>query len=122
MHRWGIVLTAAVALGLAVEARAQLPRGNGQVQFAPIDTTKNLATPIPTINAPQPKDSYFDRLYDALASVLPFPKRNRRPNLAAPLAPIVQMPANSPGAVQAQQPTSNLPSLPSFKIPPLISG
>src|SRR5262245_25304338 len=78
MLRWGIVLVAAVALGVATEARAQLPRGNGQVQFVPIDTTKNLATPIPTVAMPQTKDSYFDRLYNSLASVLPFPKRNRR--------------------------------------------
>ena len=57
--------------------------------FVPIDTTKNLATPIPTINAPQPKSSYFDRLYDSLAKVLPFPRRNRKPYLPAPMAPIM---------------------------------
>src|SRR5262245_61551981 len=124
MLRWGIVLSAVVVLGVATEARAQLlPRGNDQIQFVPIDVTKNLATPIPTINAPQPKGSYFDRLYDALASVLPFPKRNRQPNLAGPLVPIMQLPKSSQGPVaQPQQPTTKLPSLPSFSLPPIISG
>jgi len=124
MLRWGIVLAAALVLGLATEARAQLlPQGNGQVQFVPIDVTKNLATPLPAVIVQQPKGSYFDRLYDALASVLPFPKRNRQPNLPSPMAPIMQMPKSSQGSVgQPQQPTSILPNLPSFSLPPLISG
>src|SRR5947199_1513640 len=96
MLRWGIVLAAAVVLGLATEARAQLlPRGNDQVQFVPIDVTKNLATPIPTVIVPQPKGSYFDRLYDSLASVLPFPTRHRKPYLPSPLAPIMQLATSS---------------------------
>lgn len=122
MLRWGIVLAAAVVLGLATEARAQLlPRGNDQVQFAPIDVTKNLATPIPTVVTPQPKGSYFDRLYDALAKVLPFPKRNRQPNLGGPLVPVMQLPKSVQAALpQPQQPTTKLPSLPS--LPTLFSG
>src|SRR5262245_49310155 len=96
MLRWGIVLAAVVILGAATEARAQLlPRGNDQVQFVPIDVTKNLATPIPTVMVPQPKGSYFDRLYDALASVLPFPKRNRQAQLPGPYVPIMKLPKSA---------------------------
>src|SRR6266568_1834426 len=106
MLRWGIVLAVTVVLGLATEARAQLlPRGNDQVHFVPIDVTKNLATPIPTVIVPQPKGSYFDRLYDSLASVLPFPKRNRKPYLPSPLAPTMQLPKSSQAQLpQPQQP------------------
>jgi len=125
MLRWGIVLAAVLALGLASEARAQLlPQGNGQVQFVPIDVTKNLATPIPTVVVPQPKGSYFDRFYDALASVLPFPRRNRSPYLPSPLVPTMQMPQSSQGPVaQPQQPTTSLSNfLPTITLPPIISG
>src|SRR5205823_3138831 len=95
-------------------------QGNSQVQFVPIDVTKNLATPLPAVMVPQPKGSYFDRLYDSLASVLPFPRRNRKPYLPAPLAPTMQLPKSS--QTQLPPPAQSTVKLPSFLTSPLISG
>jgi hypothetical protein len=102
-------------LSLATEARAQIGQA-GPLNFVPVDTTKNVATPFPVIQAPQPQGSYFDRLYTSLGKILPFPRRNRQPNLPSPGMPTIP---SQPAVTQTPSTPSSgsifkLPSIPSL--------
>ncbi len=84
MHRWGILLAGGLlALALVGPARAQAVRN------VPIDTTKNLAAPIPLIPV-APKKSLVSRTVNTVKSVVPFVKKST-PQIA-PVAPTTQLP------------------------------
>lgn len=117
MRQRTIVLAGVIVLGLGSSAYAQLPRSGNGMTFVPIDTTRNLATPIPSVNVPQSQPSFFDQLYEKLAKILPFTPKSKRNPLSAPMAPVMQLPQ----PVQSQLPPpqqprttlpTNLPQLP----------
>src|SRR5262249_11430567 len=72
MFRWGIALAAVVALGYASQLHAQVPTGGNGLKFVPVDTTRNLAAPVPMVYIPQPKMPLPDRLHNFFASFIPF--------------------------------------------------
>ncbi len=120
MQRWGIVLAAVVLIGLASEVRAQVPVGGNGMRFVPVDTTKNLATPIPSVNLPKPNLSMQDKIHNVFASFLPFINK-RQGTLPGPQMPGNTLPKGIASKLpQPQQPTTKTSSLPTF--PPLISG
>jgi hypothetical protein len=125
MGRWEIVLAAVTLLGLATQLRAQTPTGGNGLRFVPIDTTKNLATPIPTVNIPQPNLSMQDKVHNFFARFLPFINK-RQGTLPGPVMPGTTLPKGIQSAInQPQKPTtststSGLPSLPT--VPPIVSG
>ncbi|HLW64271.1 MAG TPA: hypothetical protein VKS79_03055 [Gemmataceae bacterium] len=98
---------------------AQLPTsGSTNMQFVPIDTTKNLAAPVPAMKPPpqqqQPKP-LLARIGDRLAALNPFRPKQPPVRVPGPLAPTNQLPAS-------QQPPANAgaPGLP--QIPPIAQG
>ena len=85
MRKWGIALA---ALGLlAGGARA------ADTTFVPVDTTRNLAAPVPYYGPAMEKKSFFGRVGDSIKSVSPF---HVKKTLARPPAPI--MPTAAPVA------------------------
>ena len=123
MLRRKLVLICSTMLALASGAYGQIPQNQGRVKFVPIDTTKNLATPVPAVNLPvnQPQ-SYFDRLLAAIRGVWPFgTSTSRQAYMAGPQVPVTRLPQPNPSTLpQPQAPSTRLPSLPS--IPPIVSG
>lgn len=123
MLRRKLALVCSAVLALASGVWAQVPQNQGRVQFVPIDTTKNLATPVPTVNLPvnQPQ-SYFDRLLAAIRGVWPFgTSTSRQAYMAGPQVPVTRLPQPAPSNLpQPQSPSTRLPSIPS--IPPIVSG
>lgn len=105
-----MALAAALLLGLATDARAQvLPQNGNGLTFVPVDTAKNSVAPVPAYGMPQVKGSYFDRFYNALASVVPF-MTPRQPLVFGP-----GMRRPQPPLPQPQAPTTTLPG--SIKLP-----
>ncbi|MFL5340772.1 MAG: hypothetical protein ACJ8F7_11535 [Gemmataceae bacterium] len=100
MLRWGGLLAAAlVGLALTGTARAQLPSpGSSGMNYVPVDTTRNLAAPIPVVPVP-PKKSLLSRTYSSVKSVVPFVGKST-PNVS-PMMPTAMTPKNMP---QPQQP------------------
>ena len=123
MLKWGIALAAGVLLGIAGEVRAQLPKNGNGLTFVPVDTSRGLSTPIPTFGKPPEQGSFFSRLYDALASIIPFAPQ-KKPALPGPYAPTMKLPQNTQSKLAPPlQPTTSLPK--SIKLPQLptpISG
>lgn len=117
MYKWGMALAALVLLGVAAESHAQVRPTNGNgLTFVPVDTTSNLVAPLPVYGAAQPKGSFFDRFYNALASIVPFMTPRQSPPVGSRNHAMGQLPA-------PKQPTSTLPNLPSIpQIPPIVSG
>src|SRR5947209_5235012 len=106
MLRWGGMLCAGlVGLALAGSVRAQLPVGGGGNKMVPIDTTRNLAAPIPVVPVAQ-KKSLLSRTYDSVKSVVPFTGKSS-PNVS-PVMPMAQLPKNLQQPVQAQAPSPTL--------------
>lgn len=117
MYKWGLALAALALLAVATESHAQVRPTNGNgLTFVPVDTTKNLVAPVPIYGAAQPKGSFFDRFYNALATFVPFLTKRQPPPPAS--AQLPQKPLPAPG-----QPASSFPNLPMIpQIPPLVSG
>lgn len=115
MYKWGLALAALALLGLAGESRAQVRPQNGNgLTFVPVDTTKGLVAPVPVYGAAQPKGSFFDRLYNVLAKIVPFMEpRNPTPG-------ILNMPQKQ--LVGPQKPATTFPNLSIPQLPPLVSG
>jgi hypothetical protein len=72
-----LALAAVAFLAVATQSHAQ---SSGGLTFVPVDTTKNLAAPLPVYPGPQTQGSYFDQLYNALTSILPF-TQSSQPNM-----------------------------------------
>jgi hypothetical protein len=123
MFRRKMTWIGSALLAFVTSANAQVPQNQGRVQFVPIDTTKNLATPVPAGNLPvgQPR-SYFDRLLAAIRGVWPFgTSTSRQAFMAGPQVPVTRLPQPTPSNLpQPQTPRTQLPSIPS--IPPIVSG
>lgn len=117
MLRWiGLVAVGALVLGFAVPARAQLPTsGAGGMKLVPVDTTRNLAAPVPTIIQP-PRKSLLQRTRDSLSRLNPF---STTPKPTAPQQPTTKMPQQN---AQQQPNTGGGGGLSLPKIPNLISG
>ena len=75
MLRWGVAPCAALlALSLVGPARAQMPSpGSSGLKYVAIDTTKNLAAPIPVVPV-QPKKSLLSRTVNSFKSLNPLAK------------------------------------------------
>jgi hypothetical protein len=98
MLRWGIALGAGwLLLALATPASAQVPIAGNGLTFAPIDTSKNLAAPIPLMPV-QKKKSLLSRTYDSVKSLNPLASKPT-PQIAPKAAP-AQVPQSS-AALQA---------------------
>lgn len=122
--RFGLLAGVVSMLLLAAEARAQLPRNGNGLTFVPVDTSKNLATPVPTFNKPVEKGSLMDRLRESLATIMPFKLSSRRNALPEPQMPTTKLPQGTPSRLPSPvQPTTKLPNaiqLP--KLPTPVSG
>lgn len=92
MTRWGIAAAAVVLLGLTGPVQAQVPTGGNGMRFVPIDTSRNLATPLPVGNIPQLKKSSLERFFEAVEKALPFFGKTRRAPLTGPMAPTTKLP------------------------------
>ena len=105
MLRWGGFLAAGlVSLALTGAARAQLPSpGSTGMNFVPVDTTKNLAAPIPVVPVP-PKKSLLSRTVSSVKSVVPFVGKST-PSVS-PVMPMAALPKNLQQPQQAAQPPS----------------
>jgi hypothetical protein len=123
MFRRKLALVCSAILAVVTTSNAQVPQQQGRVKFVPIDTTKNLATPVPAVNLPvrQPQ-SYFDRLLAAIRGVWPFgTSTSRQAYMAGPQVPVTRLPQPTPTNLpQPQAPRTQLPSIPS--LPPIVSG
>ncbi len=110
MLRWGIVPGAGLlVLVLTAPASAQMPAAGNGLKFAPINTTKNLAAPIPVMPV-QPRKSLLSRTVASVKSLNPLASKP-----AAQAAPTAPMPQQQGSALKT---LSNL-KLPSW--PPKVS-
>ena len=120
MKHWTISTLAAFGLFvLASTVHAQLPSASGpNMQWVPVDTTKNLAAPVPSMKPPtqqQPKP-LLARIGDRISALNPFRPKQPAPQVPGPLAPTTQLPKSQQPPVNANAPLS-LP-----QIPPLVQG
>ncbi len=115
MLRWGIALCAGLFV-LAQTASAQVPSAGNGLKFVAIDTTKNLAAPIPLMPV-QKKKSLLSRTYDSVKSLNPLASKP-----ASPIAPKAA-PAQVPQSSSALQALSNvkLPNWPP-KVTDVVTG
>ena len=119
MQRLGIALAAGVLLGLATQGRAQLPSNGNGLTFVPLNTTQNLATPLPFNNLQRPV-TFRDNVHGFFARHLPSFLQPKSP-LPSPLAPTTQLPAvTQSNIIHPLQPTTAFPVLP--QLPPTVSG
>jgi hypothetical protein len=116
MLRRGIALSAVIMLGLAAAGRAQVPSGGNGLRYVPIDTSRNLATPLPASNLGQAKPTLSDRLHATVAKVLPFTAK-KQPSIFAPQRPATP----SPRGMQAQQAQAQKPPAKPFSLPSIGS-
>ena len=107
----GVSMCAAgLVLGVPAGTPAQGPSaGKSGMIYAPIDTTKNLAAPIPLPRLPV-KKSFFGRVRSSVASLNPFAKK---PDPVAPVAPTTKLPANAQPTASGGRP---------IEIPHLFEG
>lgn len=122
MPNWGklaLVLVGTAALVAATQAQ-QPVSGRSGLRFVPIDTTKNLAAPIPLM--PQaPKKSFLERTSDRLSSLNPFSSKKSAPSLS-PMPPQARLPKNMQAPPQQQPSSGGLSNLKLPEIPPLLTG
>jgi hypothetical protein len=120
MKNWMIPTLAAAGLFvLSSMVHAQLPSAGGtNMQFVPVDTTKNLAAPVPAMKPPpqQQQKPFLAKIGDRLAALNPFRPKQPPARVPGPMAPTTQLPRD-------QQPPANVSTPPSLpQIPPLVQG
>jgi hypothetical protein len=120
MKLWNISALASVGLVILASAvHAQLPSAGGtNMQFVPVDTTRNLAAPVPTMKPPpqQQQKPFLARVGDRLSALNPFRPKQPPARVPGPVAPTTQLPRD-------QQPPANASAPPSLpQIPPLVQG
>ena len=112
MLRWKLAIAAGViVLAVAGSARAQGPSpGSTGMQFVPINTTQNLAAPIPVRIMPQRK-SLLKRVHDSVSKLSPF----------SPSQPTMPVATTQPKGTSAAAGLSNLIP-PKPKVTDFVSG
>jgi len=79
MHKWGVAL-ATVGL-LAMGARA------ADLKYVPVDTSRNLAAPVPYYGPVVQKKSYWGRISDTVKGLSPFHSKKGLATMPAPTMP-----------------------------------
>ncbi|HEV3146549.1 MAG TPA: hypothetical protein VGZ47_21860 [Gemmataceae bacterium] len=115
-----IALATAGLFIIASAVQAQQPSvGGTNMQFVPVDTSKNLAAPIPSVPTLQkpapPKKPLLARIGDRIGALNPFRPKPAAAKAPGPVSPTTQLPKD-------QQPPATTPPLSLPQIPPVVQG